>query len=162
MVVQFRFSYGTKLRPDQVIALNGILDEKVAVDGEGKLDDDSMWKPYMGPLESVLTILGNDSKIELEGLGKPSAVMQLMDKLEHLQRKLDAKMEGIEELRNYNERCRVHVPSNALLEFTEVTVMYDCCTDALQKDLEDGWRIICACPQPDQRRPDYVLGRVAT
>lgn len=31
--------------------------------------------------------------------------------------------------------------------------------DALQKSMDDGWRIIAACPQPDARRPDYIMGR---
>lgn len=32
-------------------------------------------------------------------------------------------------------------------------------TDVLQEQIAKGWRIIAACPQPDQRRPDYILGR---
>ncbi len=39
-----------------------------------------------------------------------------------------------------------------------VRVLNDCCTDALQKELDDGWRIIAVCPPREQRRPDYVLG----
>jgi len=35
----------------------------------------------------------------------------------------------------------------------------NCCTDALQTELNNGWRIIAVCVQPNQRRPDYVLGR---
>lgn len=26
-------------------------------------------------------------------------------------------------------------------------------------ELDAGWRILAVCPQPDQRRPDYILGR---
>lgn len=60
-----------------------------------------------------------------------------------------------------NERCNVHVPGLGLLIIDEVEVETDCCTQALQRRLDEGWRILAVCPQPDKRRPDYVLGRKA-
>lgn len=60
---------------------------------------------------------------------------------------------------SYNERVNVHVPGLGLLLLDDVYLANDCCTDELQKMLDQGWRIIAACPQPDQRRPDYILGR---
>ena len=42
---------------------------------------------------------------------------------------------------------------------TRLLLLSDACTDELQGALRDGWRIIAVCPQPSQRRPDYVLGR---
>lgn len=59
----------------------------------------------------------------------------------------------------FNERCEVHMPGQALSLYNDTMLMEDACTDELQGRLEEGWRIIAACPQPDQRRPDYVLGR---
>lgn len=59
----------------------------------------------------------------------------------------------------FNERCNVYMPGNALMSFNETMLMEDTCTDALQEQLDCGWRVIAACPQPDQRRPDYILGR---
>ena len=59
----------------------------------------------------------------------------------------------------FNSKCEVHMPGMALSMYNEVRLLEDCCTDALQGHLIDGWRIIAACPQPDQRRPDYILGR---
>jgi hypothetical protein len=59
----------------------------------------------------------------------------------------------------YNSKVEVHVPGLGLLAIDEVRVETDCCTDRLQDCLADGWHILAACPQPDQRRPDYVLGR---
>lgn len=41
----------------------------------------------------------------------------------------------------------------------KVMVLEDACTDKLQEHLEEGWRIIAVCPQRDQRRPDYILGK---
>lgn len=59
-----------------------------------------------------------------------------------------------------NERVQVVVPGPALSTYDEVQVMDNCCTDALQTELDQGWRILAICVQPDQRRPDYVMGRV--
>lgn len=59
----------------------------------------------------------------------------------------------------FNERVEVHMPGNALLTYNRTLLLEDACTNYLQEQLDDGWRIIAACPQPDQRRPDYILGR---
>ena len=58
-----------------------------------------------------------------------------------------------------NTRINVAIGGLGLLAINEVMVEYDMCTDALRVRLKDGWRIIAVCPQPNQRRPDYVLGR---
>lgn len=59
----------------------------------------------------------------------------------------------------YNERCEVHVPGIGLLAINRTMLLEDICTDELNTALANGWRIIAACPQPDQRRPDYILGK---
>ena len=59
----------------------------------------------------------------------------------------------------YNNSCEVHMPGNMLAMYNEMMILEDACTDILQSNLNAGWRIVAACPQPDQRRPDYVLGR---
>lgn len=56
----------------------------------------------------------------------------------------------------------VQVPHVGLLAINEVEVEEDCCTDALQRKLNEGWRIICVCPPNAARRPDYILGRTNT
>lgn len=53
----------------------------------------------------------------------------------------------------------VQVPHVGLLSVDEVTVEEDCCTDLLQRRLNEGWRILCVCPPNAARRPDYILGR---
>lgn len=58
-----------------------------------------------------------------------------------------------------NERCRQEQPGLGLTSITETLLMEDACTDVLQDALANGWRIIAVQPQPDQRRPDYILGR---
>jgi len=58
-----------------------------------------------------------------------------------------------------NEKCNVAVPGLGMLTIDTVHVETDLCTETLQGLLDDGWRIVAVCVQPDQRRPDYVLGR---
>jgi hypothetical protein len=53
----------------------------------------------------------------------------------------------------------VQVPHIGLLAIDEVQVCENYCTDQLQRDLNNGWRIICVCPPNAARRPDYILGR---
>lgn len=61
--------------------------------------------------------------------------------------------------KTYNEKCDVHVPGIGLLAINRTMLLEDACTDQLNTALANGWRIIAACPQPDQRRPDYILGK---
>ena len=58
----------------------------------------------------------------------------------------------------YNEKTSSEQPGPSLLNVDETRLMEDACTNALQENLDNGWRILAVCPQP-QRRPDYVLGR---
>jgi len=60
---------------------------------------------------------------------------------------------------DYNHKVDVHMPGNLLMTFNKTMLLEDSCTDVLQNKLDNGWRVIAACPQPDQRRPDYILGR---
>lgn len=60
---------------------------------------------------------------------------------------------------DFNQKCEVHMPGQALATHNETMLLEDSCTDVLQGQLDLGWRIIAACPQPNQRRPDYILGR---
>lgn len=51
-------------------------------------------------------------------------------------------------------------PGNELLKIQNAIAVENICTDTLRTDyLEKGWMILAICPQPNQRRPDYILGR---
>ena len=58
------------------------------------------------------------------------------------------------------ERNQIRLPDNTMLQVRTVKALDNACSDTLQTELNDGWRIIACCPQPGQRRPDYVLGRL--
>lgn len=58
----------------------------------------------------------------------------------------------------FNERTQAETPGSSLFSVTETKLLEDACTDLVQTNIAEGWRIIAVCPQP-QRRPDYVMGR---
>lgn len=60
---------------------------------------------------------------------------------------------------SFNESCNQHQPNSALLAIAETKLLEDACTDQVQSELAGGWRILAVQPQPNQRRPDYILGR---
>ncbi len=59
----------------------------------------------------------------------------------------------------HNNRCEIHMPGQALLTYNETMLLENSCQDQVQIALDAGWRVIAACPQPDGRRPDWILGR---
>jgi hypothetical protein len=59
----------------------------------------------------------------------------------------------------FNEKCGQEQPGLPLNAITETMLVESGCTDAIQDHLANGWRILAIQPQPDQRRPDYILGR---
>lgn len=118
---------------------------------------------YTCDLTKLVPVLG-DVTIDVRGMGEVSPVLHLADKIEELGEQVLAAINrggvpGAHPSEYVNPRVNVHVPGMELLAIDEVDVMYDICTDQLNDRLGEGWRIIAACPQPDQRRPDYVLGR---
>lgn len=85
--------------------------------------------------------------------------------IEYLLHTLGEKIEGFNKTvdiisnNTFNERTNVHIGGGLLASYNELLLRENVCTDALQGNLNDGWRIIAVCVQPDQRRPDYILGR---
>jgi len=60
----------------------------------------------------------------------------------------------------FNSKLEVHQPNMPLFQYNKYQVLVDCCTEDLQnKYIDNGWRVVCVCPQPDQRRPDYIIGK---
>lgn len=75
------------------------------------------------------------------------------------EQKLTTALKSFNEKVEFNNRCDVHIGNLGLLNINQLAYSTDKCTEELQNLLNEGWRILAVCPQPDQRRPDYVLGR---
>lgn len=77
---------------------------------------------------------------------------------------LMARMERImsmptEKDHHFNERTSSAQPGQMMSLVNQLKLAEDVCTDYIQNCLNEGWRILAICPQPDQRRPDYIMGR---
>lgn len=83
--------------------------------------------------------------------------------IHELAAKVDKKPERFPEMdpyhQDFNQLVNVYTPGNTLSVFNELMLSQDACTDSIQRDMREGWRIVAVCPQPDQRRPDYIMGR---
>lgn len=79
---------------------------------------------------------------------------QVEEKFNYIDKQLD-----IFKNQQMNQKVNVHVGGGLIVTYNEVKLEKDSCTDELQKELTGGWRIVAVCVQPDQRRPDYILGR---
>lgn len=88
-----------------------------------------------------------------------ASALQMQILFEKIESKLTSLETALDKNIYINSRCDVHVPGNLLSTYNELLLADDCCTDLLQEHLNCGWRIVAICPQPDQRRPDYILGR---
>ncbi len=73
--------------------------------------------------------------------------------------KLESKLNHFDENMQFNTKVGVHISDLGMLNVRHVTWLEDACTRELQRHLDEGWRILAVCPQPNSRRPDYVLGR---
>lgn len=68
--------------------------------------------------------------------------------------------QNIPEVREFVKQVsQIVMPGFELLRYGAIMVETDACTAAIQSYLDEGWRIIAVIPQPNQRRPDYVLVR---
>lgn len=97
------------------------------------------------------TIKGKPKSVGSDQLNLIEEMKKVADKIEGAKSKFDKSMQ-------FNQRCDVHVPNLGLLNINKLAYATDYCTVELQRLLLQGWRIIAVCAQPDQRRPDYILG----
>lgn len=109
------------------------------------------------PVIALTQVWTSEELVELNLAGIQYSNVKLAKDLTGLLEAKETKQPSREDY--YNERVNVHVPGLALLTYNKTMLLEDCCTDYLQEMLDDGWRIIAISPQPDQRRPDYILGR---
>jgi len=117
-----------------------------AITNQSELDKwDNGWRQFehSAKVEIPLEVLSYYLPCEVEAIHHGTSLYQV-------QQRTDAPL---------NIRAQVITPGHALQDYDETCVEVDCCTDHLQTMLNQGWRILAICVQPDQRRPDYVLGR---
>jgi hypothetical protein len=103
-------------------------------------------------------VSGEEGLVKSESFIADDQYMKTLDRIEKLAAKMEvfANSTGPGE---YNEKVEVYTPGMGLMLFNSVMLAEDACSDQLQTHLDEGWKIIVACPQPNQRRPDYILGR---
>lgn len=152
MKVNFYFEFGEEVTPEQLLELEECLGKKV------KMDEGNRINNYVLHSADLVSLYGikSDFKIKISGLSADKQMARLAQQMNTLELKIDGILNnGL----TFNEKCDVHVGGFALLNINETKVAEDCCTEALDEFMEKGWRILAVCVQPDQRRPDYVLGR---
>ena len=161
MKVEFTFEYGTRLTPDQAHKLAPLVtvqgrhgDSGELLIGPDKEGEHRWWGNLTGELELILAAIPElTSSIKLvHGELTPTGLEYIIRALKGIEERLRTPAPVM------NEHVKVVVPSLGMLLIDEVAVVENYCTDSLQRDLNDGWRILAVCPQ-DARRPDYVLGR---
>lgn len=81
--------------------------------------------------------------------------------LQQLEDKSTVLINLIDNIKNttFNSKTNVHVGGGLITTYNDLMLKEDICTDILQAELNNGWKIIAVCVQPNQRRPDYILGR---
>lgn len=138
-LAEISVSYGVKPTPEQFEQLNSavVIGDPFKLNEEGEFD--SYWTNRIVSLDMMPADLAFDVK---RMLTHPA-----LTELEHHRNPA------------FNQKVKVVVPDNGLLKINRVEVRKDMCTVELQGELDDGWCILAVCPQPDQRRPDYVLGK---
>ncbi|GBG55172.1 hypothetical protein SPFL3102_03566 [Sporomusaceae bacterium FL31] len=164
MFFEFTFSYDARFTKEEGAFLTSYLGPKFRLEdepdeqGRYKIASRSwdIFRADIGPIFEKVPL----AKLDIRQLSEPAHYHFLTKWLADMQ----SFMERIDEVQKaqthlFNHKCDVHVPGFGLLAINEVTWEEDCCTERLQSKIDQGWRILAICPQPDQRRPDYVLGR---
>jgi len=117
-------------------------------------------KEYLGELESFMKKFPS-IKIKIRGMIQVSESnsINMINQMVEVQKKLEKALSQFDEKIEFNQKCDVHISNLGLLSINQLGFATDKCTEELQVLVNEGWRILAICPQPDQRRPDYVLGR---
>jgi len=102
-----------------------------------------------------------DLKINFRGTPPTLAhdYSSLINQIVSIQNKFENALKTFDQQIEFNQKCDVHVSNLGLLSINQLGYAIDFCTDNLQELINNGWRIIACCVQPDGRRPDYILGK---
>lgn len=118
-------------------------------------------KEYLADFELFIAKHPSIKITDIHGLPKTldKDYTSIIEQMIAVQKKFEDALKMFDSHVEFNQKCDVHISNMALMSVNEVALIEDGCTDKLQGALNNGWRIIAACPQPDSRRPDYILGR---
>jgi len=102
-------------------------------------------------------------KIRVRGIPQRSSKINdfsnVIEQMNTIQNKMENALNSFDKSIEFNQKCDVHVSNLGLLHINQVGYAVDKCSEELQDILNRGWKIIACCIQPDQRRPDYILGK---
>ena len=115
--------------------------------------------PHLLTDESLPVLAKHNIEFRLSRDEANHGVGTMLVKLQDRIKALELDRTNMAELIQNQAAVQIHVPDIVLMKIDEVQVLTDCCTEALQAELDDDWRILAVCPPNAQRRPDYVLGR---
>lgn len=144
-ILNIEFGYGTKPNEQQLARLRELSDKDVILDENGSLSWSS--QDYKMTLDEALSF-GFDFKVTSR-----TNFCRIKD-IEEFEPRLNAPAP-------INNKCNIVVAGTSLIEINITALLQDCCTDNLQAHLNEGWRILAICVQPDQRRPDYIVGKIS-
>lgn len=170
MICRVVFGRGVRVSQEQLKKLELLLHKKLEVyeeqESPGLYLLRDIWSQYSVDPQDLMD-LGVFGFEVVEKVSGP--MLSFLDKIERQLNRLEATLTHAPlpflsqappaPSQTFNAKCDVHVPGLGLLALNEVKVLEDCCTEELQQFLDEGWRIVAACPQPSSRRPDYVIGR---
>lgn len=153
----FRESYNVRQKPEEE-------QEAEAVKQYTEYMKNARRRPHTGvtaiiDISTIDPLILTQLKVEAEVPVSFDADAPADTLLQILTRFESATERSVSAVRTFNKQCNVHIGGSLLMNVNDLKLCEDCCTDALQQQLDAGWRIIAACVQPDGRRPDYVLGR---
>jgi len=169
------FEDGEWSKPQQFYSWSATLDEAIANDPEkdkklARYCDSYLIKSgneYIADPQVLMTVYP-EIKFSMRGLPMTSekaidmrvaAFTDIADKLKSQFDEMQSVMRKFDKSVEFNQKCEVHVPNFGMLNINQVGFKTDVCTQDLQGLMNQGWRILAVCPQPDQRRPDYIMGR---
>jgi hypothetical protein len=130
--------------------------------------DDSYVSTYLVTADIAATIM---SEVGLHSYGefgvKKIDVLldtydETLEKLTRIVNKLSSATLDLQSISTFepgwNNHALAPLSGPVLHGMNDLLLLEDCCTDQLQKALDQGWRLVSVNPQ-EARRPDYVLGR---
>ncbi|QJB22063.1 hypothetical protein XccvBFoX7_gp05c [Xanthomonas phage FoX7] len=177
--VEFDWSYPSDDADRQAEHLKKMDRRRSALDSVGYVMDDEEFEreSRCGTMKVMLSeyalldlmaaVPGDVSKVYLVKIGNTSntflsALEEAMSRFEKMATGAEGDHDAMRncrgDYRGHNHHTNTHISNNVMTSFNQVLLMEDACTDKLQVQLNEGWRVIAVCPQA-ARRPDYILGK---